>query len=294
MKKITTLILLLSFSMLLRAQIPNGDMESWINSGTYQEPTGWATINSASGGLAISVYKDSTDPYDGNYSAEVIPASVFSIGVPGLLLLGAIDPINHSISGGVPFTDRPASLQAYYKYSTTSPDSCFIGAFLTHWNTSTHQRDSVAVTAFISSAQESTYTLISSPFFYLTGETPDSIQVIVSETANFASPPLGTDLKIDDIETTGTTGITPLSNLFGLSYYPNPVRDQLNVVYNQYQNVARIDIFDVMGRRVQSNSSIKGKIIPLNVSQLPSGIFFFSVIGKNGQILKTDKFSKVN
>jgi hypothetical protein len=294
MKKFFTLLFLLSVSTLMRAQIPNGDMESWTTTGSYQEPTGWFTANSLTAGNVITVFKDSTDPYEGNYSAYLTSASFFGVGIPGIMLLGSINLLTQAVSGGVPFTDRPASLQAYYKYSTMNADSFFIGAYLTHWNTSTNKRDSVAVTAFINSSQESSYTLMSAPFFYFTAETPDTIQVIVTESVNSSSPPAGTVLKVDDIAASGTTGITPLSNLFSLSYYPNPVRDQLNVVFSQYQSVSRIDIFDVMGRRVQSNSSIKGKIIPVNVSQLPSGIFLFSIIGKNGQVLKTDKFSKVN
>jgi hypothetical protein len=73
--------------------------------------------------------------------------------------------------------------------------------------------------------------------------------------------------------------------------YPNPTRGEI-VVSSEYR-VEGIEIFDVMGRRVQSfefnvQSSETRNFKPetLNISGLPSGIYFVRIMTENGMVTK--------
>ncbi len=74
MKKITVFIAaLIALAMETNAQIPNSGFENWTTTGSYQEPTGWATMNPASAGPFYSC-TISTDHYPvsvGNYSMRL-------------------------------------------------------------------------------------------------------------------------------------------------------------------------------------------------------------------------------
>ena len=73
--------------------------------------------------------------------------------------------------------------------------------------------------------------------------------------------------------------------------YPNPTNDRVNISYTLPEGVssAVISTFDMMGRRVFSYqlSNQKG-ILNQNVSELPSGIYFYMIIA-NGAVVAHDK-----
>ncbi|MBS1667638.1 MAG: T9SS type A sorting domain-containing protein [Bacteroidetes bacterium] len=90
-------------------------------------------------------------------------------------------------------------------------------------------------------------------------------------------------LQIVDLD--GYTGNSPVvkmdfshNNGTGLSFYPNPVVDQLHISSSINGN-ATVEIFNVAGQRVNTYklSSLNGSCIP--VSNLEKGIYFFKVNG---------------
>jgi len=95
--------------------VPNGDFETWITSGTYQNPQYWDTPNQA---IAIAlpwhcVVTKSTDHESGSFSArlESKQLTLPSLVVPGVVTLGKLT-INiftqtFGINGGVPISDKP-------------------------------------------------------------------------------------------------------------------------------------------------------------------------------------------
>lgn len=85
-----------------------------------------------------------------------------------------------------------------------------------------------------------------------------------------------------------TTGIRETSNVQGISFYPNPVQDQLTVT-NMEEFQGQINILDLSGRSVMTeklNTSVE-----MNMTYLNPGIYILQITN-NGQILYSEKFIK--
>ena len=67
--------------------------------------------------------------------------------------------------------------------------------------------------------------------------------------------------------------------------YPNPVKDQLQVVLPEYKNYEALSIIDLTGKLIMERSEINSNQIEIDTQQLPKGIYFLkaynSVNGMN-------------
>jgi hypothetical protein len=98
----------------------------------------------------------------------------------------------------------------------------------------------------------------------------------------------------------GTTGIEELNN--SIAVYPNPTTGELRVESGEWR-VENVEIFDVMGKEVQSLKfnvqsseflnlkpekfpSFGGAGVVINISSLPSGIYFLRIETENGIVTK--------
>ncbi len=81
---------------------------------------------------------------------------------------------------------------------------------------------------------------------------------------------------ICEAEEMGTSDL----NSFDFSYYPNPVKDILNL--NSKKNIEKVSVFNLAGQKVSENMKIQnGKI---DMKNLPAGTYVFKVQLENGQI----------
>jgi hypothetical protein len=89
--------------------------------------------------------------------------------------------------------------------------------------------------------------------------------------------------------------ITATTNDNGITLYPNPVRDQLNVTYvNSSNNNLQLNIYSVDGRKLISTNvtSISGtNNFQINTTGLKAGLHFMT-INRNGAVIETVKFAK--
>lgn len=103
-------------------------------------------------------------------------------------------------------------------------------------------------------------------------------------------------IALDDILITGTTPLTRLQNPLvdiGLSVFPNPTQENLNVSFDAASaKSVQLDITDVLGETVKTlnlqntNSSINEQI---NVQDLPSGVYMLKVM-LDQQLVSSQKF----
>ncbi len=112
-----------------------------------------------------------------------------------------------------------------------------------------------------------------------------SMRVIFSSTAN----PSNTDTLLISANswTTAVKEVSKSAN--GFSFYPNPVKDVINVKY-PYKNNARVEIYNVLGMKVKSFTLENSERI--NVSDLKKGIYYIRVIDGNSVFSK--QFSKMD
>src|SRR5215470_17308930 len=125
MKKLMILFLpLLLFAGATYSQlIPNGDMEDWTPTATYDSLAHWTSTNLFFA-PNISVVK-TTDAHSGSFAAKMNGTTFFGIiPVPGGIGTNAkVDILTFSISGGYPFTIRPNAFTGWFKYTPSNGDS---------------------------------------------------------------------------------------------------------------------------------------------------------------------------
>ena len=76
-----------------------------------------------------------------------------------------------------------------------------------------------------------------------------------------------------------------------VNLYPNPARDELNVVYDANADVKNIAVYNIIGK-VMAVYKVNGPSANLNLEAMPSGIYFVRLANGNGQVIATKKFTK--
>ncbi len=74
--------------------------------------------------------------------------------------------------------------------------------------------------------------------------------------------------------------------------YPNPARDEVNIVYDAASDIKNILVYNIIGKvmaiyKVTDNSSAN-----LNLENIPSGIYFVRLLNSHGMMVATRKFTK--
>ena len=103
----------------------------------------------------------------------------------------------------------------------------------------------------------------------------DGVWASISST--FGSAPFDGVFEISG--TCETLGISDMDS-FDFAYYPNPVKDVLNITSNKpVENVA---VFNLAGQKVLANAQVSNGEI--NVSALPAGVYVFKATLQGGQV----------
>jgi hypothetical protein len=109
----------------------------------------------------------------------------------------------------------------------------------------------------------------------------------VKETADFtvkAANEAGSDTKELSIFIDEETGISVLQ-IAELKIFPNPTSGELMIMGSEYK-VQSIEIFDAMGKKVQSFETRNPKSETVNVSHLPSGVYFVQIQTETDTIVR--------
>ncbi len=77
----------------------------------------------------------------------------------------------------------------------------------------------------------------------------------------------------------GQLGISDISS-FDFAYYPNPVKDVLNITSNK--SIENVAVFNLAGQKVLASAQVSNGQI--NVSALPSGVYVFKLTLGGGQV----------
>ncbi len=97
-----------------------------------------------------------------------------------------------------------------------------------------------------------------------------------------------TFFAVADAETNITlTSVEPKFN-----FYPNPVVDVMNLELEHYPQVAKIGIYNLIGKEVKSFSALDNIDI-IDTSDLIQGMYLITLEDSNGKLIETKRFSKV-
>ena len=104
------------------------------------------------------------------------------------------------------------------------------------------------------------------------------------------TPPLGSNTaKV--VITVNPVGINEIATKSQFKLYPNPVRDELNIV-TTFNGKATFEIFDVLGKQIKS-VAISSAITKVGVDELPEGMYLYQINDDKGAVLSNGKFNIV-
>lgn len=283
-----------------QAQTPTMDFESWANSGTYDEPTGWATLNILSnvflGGNPVSVFKDGTNPHGGSYSMKLTSVALTSNPDPqnipdtiGMAFTGSINVAQGALQFGYPYTARPQTFSWWGRYTTgNSPDSAFAFAALTHWNGA--GRDTIAMAGNVLNTNYPSWTNFATSFFYnplFPNTQPDSMIIIYSACDQTVGHP-GNSLWVDDITFTGYVGVNETTVSETISLFPNPSNGPVFIELG-VDMTGTIAVYDASGREV-SSMGISGRKTQVADGAMEPGFYSYIISDRNGLVISKGKF----
>ncbi|MFI5195872.1 MAG: T9SS type A sorting domain-containing protein [Chitinophagales bacterium] len=119
---------------------------------------------------------------------------------------------------------------------------------------------------------------------------PDLVKgqtVIAGDTARATIPANTTDSVIK-----APAAVTNINNTENeIILYPNPARDELNVVYSPNADVKTIAVYNIIGK-VIAVYKVTSAGANLNLENIPSGIYFVRLTNSHGDVVVTRKFTK--
>lgn len=285
MKNALLLLFLGFLASSLSAQIPEAGFETW-SSGGCDEPSGWNTVNGSTSILGLcTAQQETTNPYSGSSALKIetgeLGFPVFQT-VPGLVSNGEINIQSQSVSGGVPFTERPTSFSGWYRANPVNGDTYSMIAVLINENTG----DSVGVSIFEGNTTVSAWTQFTEPVQYLNQQTPTLLQITM-----FASDPLnpqdGSTVYFDELDYQSiTVGITE-NQINQIKAYPNPVVDDVYFELGEIDQ-AVVTVYNVIGVRVME-ANLSGVNNRLDMGSLPSGTYIWQMASLEGEPIKSGK-----
>jgi hypothetical protein len=189
-KKITSMMalgLLLGSNLIAQTNL---NFENW----SGNQPNGWSSSNSltqANGG-AQTVFQVTTNPGQGNSSVRMVTGSCpdcpnFSIFGP---FGGFTTPLPNPMGGGIqlgsmmepgiPYSQRPISLDFRYKSNPQGNDAGGFQVELTRWNAALGETETVGEAFFEANTTVSNWTNVNIPISYLSTAMPDTMNIFAT------------------------------------------------------------------------------------------------------------------
>lgn len=297
------------------SQTPTWDFESWTTMNgpvpVPEEPTGWLTGNQLvtffTPGNDTSVFKASgTEAHSGQYAMKVTTVDVVNNPDPSVIP----DPIGYAVTGdivgtifvfGFSYSARPDSVAFWYMNTLSGADTASFFCWLTKWNGT--GRDTIATAYWETYSSAASYVFVSDTLSYdvaFPTTIPDTAGFFFSATGNecLTCGNVGSILWVDDITFSGWNGVNEHPSSNGVILFPNPASNFVTISVDT-DEASSVIVHDITGREVASASlaepmnSIGKKAVTLNLSNLCSGLFSYSVIDDRGNILRAGKFNVV-
>lgn len=76
-----------------------------------------------------------------------------------------------------------------------------------------------------------------------------------------------------------------------ISIYPNPSDNYINFDY-EGESDAQLELFNNVGKLLLSKEITAREITKISMEKYPSGIYFYNLVGNNGDVISTGKFCK--
>ncbi len=279
-------------SKVIAQPFANGNLEGWqqSQSGLYDQPTGgfWATLNPLVDLTGPVTVEKTTDACQGEFAAKLTTKNFTSLLVAGFLASGTFNQLNlaNPLTIGKPFTQKPQTLSGCYKYAPVNGDSAALVSILTKWNSQTNSRDTIASAGGITAQPQVDYTNFNYTYEYFSQETPDSIQIVFTSSADGANNngQVGSALWVDNVELGILNGINiPLMPEVAVTLYPNPAVDNVIINLDNIEGKSTLSLYSADGRQILTKQVLKGQNT-VDFTAMPCGSYIYT-INQNNQTL---------
>lgn len=273
-------------SLSAQTQIDNGNLDSWNNMGSYEEPAGTMlkTLNSLTS-LGVPVTVTKTSDAKSNLAAELKSNTLVALNIfiPGVLATIQVQTAPPAAFLGVPFTEKPARFKGWYKYSPVQGDSAEILIALMKRNGAV--RDTVGRAAMKIKNSVAAYTPFDMPItYYSTTQVPDSLIILCVSSAGYNFSNLlacagknNSTLWVDELELEYSSGLSESYPGLPMRLWPNPTHDVLHLGVEGWQAGALLVITDATGRQVAQHAATQWPFT-LNMQGFPAGPYHLKLI----------------
>lgn len=290
MKKSLLFAIAICTVLFVKAQIPNPGFENWTTVGSYEDPDGWGTLNSTTSALSVLTVTKGTPGNPGNSYIKLTAKSLGAFGViPGITVTGVIDPTSQTVTGGFPYTQRPASLDGSFQHMATGTGGGIL-IWSWHWNSGLMTRDTICAGYLPLSGMAMSWTNFSVPLVYVNSGNPDSCMILMVT----SNPAVANDyLWVDDLHFTFPSGIqNTAATTPQISLYPNPAHGKLNVFAGNLLNAnCTMQVVDVTGKlMIEKTEHVFNQNLhqTIDISSLQAGLYIFNM--KQGDAIETKTF----
>ncbi len=264
----------------------------WDSAGAGELPRYWdgfnrqINVNGMNLGEVICVTKDSTDPKDMDYSVRLENKSILGAGaVPGILTCGKLDinfvTQNGDINGGVPYSQKPASLKGWYKYDPKLGDTAIISVWFKQGG------QNIGGGSIKINNKVSLWTEFDVNLFYQPGSQPDTIIIMFSSSNKKHNVPLGSVLDIDHIWLEGgsLSSNDIKAESLKINIFPNPASKQISINIPKNNKHIAVKIYDNTSKIVLE-TNFNSQNTKLDISKLTSGIYYLEIVSKSIRKIK--------
>jgi hypothetical protein len=296
MNKILTLVTVLCLGIssgILAQATPNAGFETWTHNSfpSYDTPDSWSVTNSQTSITGVYACLKSTTVHSGSFALQLVTKNIgapLNQLIPGVATTGTLPTSSTgSITGGIAYTLRPDSITGWYEYSPQGGENGMVSLFLFG---SGGMSDTVGVASFVTPTTGVTsYKRFSAPLVYRSANAvANSIWLLASSKNDAATAGVGSTIWVDDLSIVinPTSGIMEHS-LPEISLYPNPASDLL-FIHNPSNARVLFSLYDVTGRKI-SEEKLNGVNNNLSLSDVPEGMYIYSLSDEHNAVVKTGK-----
>lgn len=287
------------------AQVPNGNLESWINFSIYDDPDTSGILKTLNiiatfpQNPPVTCFKEG-NAHGGQFCAKIVANEVqaLNIFVPGVL--GTVTPFfqpNIGCELEKPYSGRPATLKAWIKYTPVAGDSGEIFAYMLKDNGGSFETLGVAKKTFLQAVGTWTEQVMDFNYTNTTDiATNISLVFVTSKSYDFnnltgCAGSVGSTMYIDDVSLTGYNGVEEM--LFTgeeLNVYPNPTDNVVNISVTENVSNAKLSVTDMNGREI-SSQNVSGNQFSVDVNTLKAGNYIV-VLSQDNTVLGRKTFVK--
>ncbi|MBK7027866.1 MAG: T9SS type A sorting domain-containing protein [Bacteroidales bacterium] len=283
MKKIYLFFLTFGLALSISAQLPNPGFENWTIVGSFETPDFWGNMNASTSGSGVyTITKGVSGPASGAAFVKLMTKDVAGTITPGIIVSGMLDEATLKPKSGIPFTGRPEKLKGKWQFMGYGTDVATFSGWLTKWNTSVHQRDTIAILSGNTSGMLHSWGDFNFPFTYRSAAIPDSVVIMISSSSS--NPVKNSFIWLDDLAFDGTvTSVEPVNTKIEVNVFPNPASQFVKVsFYSPKDDQVNFILNDNIGNRVaeyqfdvaQGSNTV---MIDLSSARIHNGLYFLSM-----------------